>query len=798
MVRRSKVLRERIGRVRDMGADAFVEALNAARREAAQLREENERLRHLLGLDDLDRDPASHKGRGEGTLFTSADPLPSLDCHSPLSEKIRLISVLFRGREEVFAVRWENARTGKSGYSPATVDPWGKQARKSYIPMSDEVIEQHLIGAHSIGVYPLLQDHTCWFLTCDFDGDHWILDGLAFLQACQAPGVPAAIERSRSGRGGHVWLFFSEPVKAAAARRLGTFLIREAMVLRGEIDLASYDRLFPSQDFLPRKGFGNLIALPLQGSCREVGNSEFLDPSSLEPWPDQWKFLSSVGRMSAKVLEEILAPMPEVPVGSRAADWGSKSGEGYPPAPSPLHCSLGAMISIPKSGIPPWLMAQLKHLASLHNPEFFELQRLRLSTYRTPRFIRCYEEELDHLYLPRGTLDDLRQIARKAKTRLKVVDERVVLARRQFSFLGELTSAQQDAVNRVVAHDQGVLVASPGTGKTVMGCAVIAERGLPTLVLVHRQPLLDQWRSQLIVLLGLIDDEVGQISGGKHKPTGIVDVAMIQSLKSMDLETLFANYGQVVIDECHHIPAVSFEAVVKQAPLRYFLGLTATWYRRDRLEELIRMQCGPVRHDMGSGSDGKFSLDLKVRRTEFSLGTKVETSIQEVFGALVTDDSRNRFIARDVVKELDRRRRCLVLTQRRAHVEVLAELLRIEGKDPIRLDGGLNKKARQEVFEKLASQPPDNELLVVATGQYIGEGFDCPPLETLFLAFPVSFKGRVVQYVGRVMRVSEGKRRVSVYDYADLNVPVLKAMHLRRVKTYKSLGFSEGTSPEYR
>lgn len=774
-----------------MATDALVEKLKAAREEAAQLRDENERLRRLLGLDQLANEPPSHKGRGEGTLFPAGDPLPSVDRHSPLSEKIKLMSKLFRGREDVFALRWENARTGKAGYSPATVDPWRKQTRKSYIPLSDEVIEAHLLGTQSIGIYPLLEDHTCRFLASDFDGDRWILDALPFLQACQALGIPASIERSRSGQGGHIWIFFSEAVKAASARRLGTFLIREAMVLRGEMDLSSYDRLFPSQDFLPKKGFGNLISLPLQGSCREMGNAEFLDPISLQSWADQWEFLSNVGRMSAEGLEEILAALPDIPVGSKAADWRSTSGKEDPPAPSPIHCSLGAMISVPKSGIPPWLMAQLKHLASLHNPKFYEQERLRLSTFRTPRFIRCYEEDLDHLYLPRGTLEDLRQLARKASTRLKVVNRRTVPERRHFSFLGNLTSKQRDAVKSVLAHDQGVLVASPGTGKTVMGCAVIADRGLPTIVLVHRKPLLDQWRAQLIGLLGLTEEEVGLIGGGKFKQTGIVDVAMIQSLKNVELEQFFMSYGHVVIDECHHIPAVSFEAVLKRAPLRYFLGLTATPYRRDRLEELIRMQCGPVRHDMGSSSDDKFSLDLHLRPTGFSFEARDERSIQEIFEALVPNAQRNRLIVRDVVEELESNRRCLVLTQRRDHVEILAELLKGEGKDPIKLDGSLNKKSREEVFDRLGSVLPDAQLLLVATGQYIGEGFDCPPLETLFLAFPVSFKGRVVQYVGRVMRSWEGKRRVAVYDYADLNVPVLRAMHLRRLKTYKSLGFSE-------
>ncbi|MGH2789316.1 MAG: DEAD/DEAH box helicase [Actinomycetota bacterium] len=368
------------------------------------------------------------------------------------------------------------------------------------------------------------------------------------------------------------------------------------------------------------------------------------------------------------------------------------------------------------------------------------------------------------------------------------------------SFTGKLTRAQEEPVDSLLEHDLGVLVAPPGVGKTVMACSVIAQRSVPTIVLVHRKPLLDQWRTQTTELLDIPDSAIGQIGGGRNKPTRIVDLGMIQSLaRAENLEELFGNYGLVVVDECHHLPAVSFEAVVRQAPGRYFLGLTATPYRRDGLEGLIHMQCGPIRHRFDTSGDPAegLSRELVVRETDFSYETDDDTSIQEVFAALTVDEARNKLICEDVLAALGRGRRCLILSQRRGHCRALAELLRAGGKAPFVLDGGLGKKTRAEMLLSIGAASPDDELCVISTGQYLGEGFDCPPLDTLFLAFPVSFKGRIVQYAGRLLRTHEGKTRVAVYDYADPAVPVLKKMHTKRLRAYKSLGFPEINRPGY-
>ena len=686
-----------------------------------------------------------------------------------------------------------NERTGKKGYSPACEDP--RNARKGkprkYFPLTDEVILSHLSGEKIIGVYPLLGDDTCWFLACDFDKEGWSLDALAYVNVCNDYGVPAYLERSRSGNGGHVWIFFSAPVPATSARQLGIRLLNETMVLRGEVDLASYDRFFPNQDFMPKGGFGNLIALPLQKKCRALGNTEFVNPDEpmLRPWPDQWTFLSQVKRLGPTQVKTLLEKIPPVSVGPGKKGTVSAAIPERYPAPKWIKCSLGAALSIEKSGIPPWFLAQIKQLAMLHNPQFYEREKLRLSTWRIPRFIKCYEEDVSHIHLPRGTVEEIKEIAKRAGSEVFLTDHRRVPEKLDLKFLGSLTSPQMKAVQAVLSDDTGVLIAPPGAGKTVMGCYAVAERNVPTLILAHRMPILEQWRVQLGELLGLSSRQVGQVGGGRNRQTGVVDLGMMQSLKRFDdLDLFFSKYGFIVVDECHHLPAFTFEACVKRAPVRYILGLTATPYRRDGLQEIITLQCGSIRHTM-KPLENSFSRTLLVRETLFTFVENGDSPIQEIFRCMVRDDARNELIRADVFQALVEGRRCLILSHWKEHCELLADGLRQSGKAPLVLSGALGKKARSAILTSLQDTPSDKELLIIATGQYLGEGFDCPQVDTLFLAFPLSFKGKLIQYVGRALRSHEDKRSVRVYDYEDTQVPILKKMYARRLKTYKSLGF---------
>lgn len=342
----------------------------------------------------------------------------------------------------------------------------------------------------------------------------------------------------------------------------------------------------------------------------------------------------------------------------------------------------------------------------------------------------------------------------------------------------------------VLAHDMGFLVAPPGAGKTVMGCYAAAQRRLPTLILADRKPILEQWRKQLMALLDLSSRQIGQVGGGRDRQSGVVDLAMMPSLtRRDDLPEFFSRYGFIIHDECHHLPAVTFEACMREAPVRYILGLTATPYRRDGLEDMIAMQCGPIRYRM-TESKNKLLLQLNFRETEFALPSDSEIPIQEVFGNLVPHETRNALIEQDVLAALSRGRRCLILSHRKEHCRLLAERLCQKGKPPFILSGGQGKKERVATLKAIQETPQDQDLIVVATGQYLGEGFDCPQLDTLFLAFPVAFKGKLIQYVGRIMREFPGKTGVEVYDYVDVQVPVLNHMFFRRQRTYKYLGFS--------
>ncbi len=767
------------------------------RRQVEELQAENRRLRGLLSLDDRERGAPAEPWRAD--LFPAPGPGPDheagsspVDQRSTREAKVSLFRSAFVGRDDVYALRWENGRRGTSGWAPAVRGGWANARKpgREYLPVSDEVIADHLEGHIHAGLYPLLAGDTCHLLACDFDGAGWTLDALAYLDAARAAGIPAALECSRSGDGAHVWIFFSGPVPAGSARRLGVYLLRQAMTERGELDLASYDRLFPAQDFMPRGSFGNLIALPLQGRCRKRGTTVFLDPGTLKPVEDQWAHLWALPRVTPGALASMVDAMQTVGAGPEGTAYLRPRSTAAPP-PATIHARSGAMLAVDRSGVPPALLSALKHLASLHNPQYYEKERLRFSTWDTPRLIRCYGEDIGSLLLPRGVRAQAAAIVAEAGSQL-VVDEGCgdpgpVGAR----LVARLSAQQRQACDALAPHEQGVLVAPPGSGKTVIACGLIARHDRPTLVIVDRKPLVEQWRDRLATHLDLRPGQIGQLHGVRPRPTRVVDIAMMQSLaRHEDISEVTAGYGFVIVDECHHVPAVSFERCVRQIPVRRWLGLTATPYRRDGLQGLIAMYCGPVRHRMAQGAGaGDHRLELVVHRTGFEPPGAHELGIQELFRALVQDGERTNAICRDIASAVTRGRNCLVLTQWTDHLARLASELRRLGHSPLVLQGGMGKRARAAVIKELGAPRPAGGLLLVATGSFLGEGFDCPPLDTLFLAFPLAFKGRIVQYVGRVLRPTDDKTVVEVHDYADLTIPVLSRMHSKRLPGFASLGF---------
>lgn len=772
--------------------------------ELQSLRAENARLRKLLKLTDAEAAPA------HGTQAAWFDKAPGpVDGRSSSRAKVEFYAALFGARRDVYAVRWENARTNKSGWMPAVEGGWRKGRPASevrHLPLTPEVLAAHLTGDVHIGLYPMLAgDQTCW-LAADFDGQAAMLDALAYLKAARAVGAPAALEVSRSGIGAHVWVFFTDPVPAATARQLGTALVREAIAIRGRMDLRCYDRLFPSQDVLPGQGPGNLIAAPLHGKSRKLGTTVFLDLATLEPFEDQWEYLSTLERLTPKQVTKLASAVREPTVGARVDRAQPARSTKTQPNPAPIvHLSLDGTVRIPGSELSPSLYATLKHAASTYNPEFYDRQRRRQSTWNVPRIITSYDETLDdHLVLPRGLRDTATRLIEGAGSKVEVDDQRVAGAPLRLSPTFDLRPQQQEAVEAVLPHELGLLVAPPGSGKTVMACAVIAQRNVSTLVLVDRKTLADQWRREITELLGT---KPGQLGGGRSKLTGIVDIATLQTLaRRADLADKLGTYGQVIVDECHHVPAAAFETAVRAIPARYWVGLTATPYRRDGLDDLIGFQLGPVRHtfthadpDTLEGANAERPRPvLFVHPTAFKLSEPVDFAIPgaiaSVHTALAEDGARNEQILADVVDALTRGRHCLVLAQRTGHVDHLAAALTAQGLDPVVLKGGMGAKQRAAATERLLPTDDGPPLLVVATGHFVGEGFDCPALDTLFLAGPISFKGRLVQYAGRVLRAHPGKQTAEVHDYHDVEVPVLAAALTKRAPGYTSLGFPDPRS----
>ncbi|MBI3493519.1 MAG: DEAD/DEAH box helicase family protein [Acidobacteria bacterium] len=672
-----------------------------------------------------------------------------------------------------------------------------------------------------MGVYPLLPNETCWFLAIDLDGASWSEDVLAFAQTCAAAAVPAVVERSRSGDGAHVWFFFAEPIPAVLARQMGCALITATMARRHEMGMASYDRLFPNQDTMPRGGFGSLIALPLQHGPRQEGHSVFLnlEDASLAPYGDheQWTYLASVRRLDRVDVEKIVhdANQSGAVLGVRLPDVGEESDTApwmrppsrvtrpvrtTEPVPSHVNAVLAQRLFVEKAGLPPAFLNQIKRLAAFQNPEFYKKQSLRLSTALTPRIIMCAEDLSQHIALPRGCRFDLEDLLREYASTLDVDDQRISGAPLDTRFQGTLTPIQARAVEAILAHDIGVFVASPGAGKTVVGTYLVAARACSTLILVHRQPLLDQWRAQLAIFLGVNQKAIGQVGGGKRISTGRIDIAMIQSLVRKDrVDDIVASYGQVIVDECHHTPAVSFERVLNQVKGRYVVGLTATPHRRDGHHPIADMQLGPVRFAVDHRNQQSlcpFDRRLIVRNTAFKVvNDRAAPTIQQLYAALAGDDRRNRIILDDVMQALEEKRSPILLTERRDHLEFFAAKLGSFARHLVVLRGGMGVKERRRVQEQLAAIPPHEERLLLATGRYIGEGFDDARLDALFLTLPVSWRGTLVQYTGRLHRLHPGKTDVRIYDYVDRDVPMLLRMFQRRLRGYRAIGYVRNERP---
>ncbi|MDR1621428.1 MAG: DEAD/DEAH box helicase [Synergistaceae bacterium] len=764
---------------------------------------------------------------------------PSVTIKSSPAEKVALFGSLFRGREDVFPKRFENAKTGKSGYLPACKNEWspgvcfkpkikcGVCKSRAFIPVEPKLLDAHLRGYlqgertdkdFTMGVYPLLLDETCRFLAVDFDKNSWKEDSSAYVDTCRRCNVPAYLERSRSGNGGHVWIFFEHPVPAKTARQLGAFLLTETMERYPQLGFESYDRFFPNQDTMPRGGFGNLIALPLQKRPRAKGNSLFLDSSTFEPWEDQWAALASFRKMPLPEVEAIVADAERagLVLGVRIVEaedeleqkrpWAASPSGSHlrrpmqGPLPEKMTLTLGDGVYVDKKELTPALRNRLVRIAAFQNPEFYKNQAMRLPTWDKPRIVSCCRDFPNHLNLPRGCFGDIRQLLDAHNIEMTINDERVPgkrLPAKSFKFLGKLRSQQKEAAETLLRFETGVLCASTAFGKTVVAAYIIAKRKVNTLILVHRTQLLEQWVARLSSFLGLKADEIGRVGAGKRQITGNIDVAMIQSLYTKGVvDDIVADYGQVIVDECHHLAASSFESVISRSKARYVLGLSATVMRQNGHHPIIFMQCGPVRYEVDDRQQARerpFAHHVLVRRTNFLLPEELAGSenlkIYDIYRALSEDESRNALIAADVLAAVRQGKSPVVITERTDHLNRLSELLQPYVRHVVALQGGMSPRQHREIDVRLGQIPPDEPRVLIATGRYIGEGYDDARLDTLFLCLPISWKGTVAQYAGRLHRLNDMKKEVVIYDYLDDKIPMLLKMFKKRQRGYAAIGY---------
>lgn len=730
-------------------------------------------------------------------------------------EKVKIFMEVFKGRTDLYAKRWTSNKTGKSGYLPVCKNefstykcdkPRVKCSECPYrelLPLTDDVVLKHLKGEMTIGIYPLLPGDLCNFLAIDFDKKTYEKDVSAFWNICDELSIPVYVEKSRSGNGAHIWIFFEESIPARVARKMGNILLTKTME-KASLELDSYDRLFPNQDTMPKGGFGNLIALPFQGESSKNGNTVFVD-KYFEIQENQLNILTNIRRMKSDDIYEFINKYKEDDY--KEPEIGEILDDDYIQKKDNIkdtifinnvECIIENQIYIKKLKLLPNEITYLKRLASFTNPKFYELQKLRMPIFykTTPRIISCFDEDERFLILPRGCLEKIKDICDKSNVKLVIKDKREKGIAVDYKFSGKLNKKQEKAMNELIAHEVGVLCATTGFGKTVIGANIISMLKTNTLVIVNRNNLLDQWKERLAYFLDINKKEIGQVGSGKENLNGRLDVASFQSLfKKDNIEEIVKNYGLVMVDECHHVAAFSFEKVLKAIRSKYVYGLTATPTRKDGWHKIIYMQCGDIRVRV-SNKELKQNKEMEhtviVKKTNYKyIPTEEKDKIQvsEILNDMCHNVFRNSMIIEDINKCVTEGRVPIVLTERVEHLKILKESLESLNVPVVVYKGNMGKKKTKEIQDIIKEADASNKpRIILATSSSIGEGFDDSRLDTLFLTMPVSWKGRIIQYVGRLHREHEDKEKVIVYDYLD-NMKVLEKMYNRRLKGYKIAGY---------
>ena len=794
------------------------------------LRKENTELRSLLCAHGIE-----YKPRPTNVIDSIYSPISLPVFKLSLDERVALFMSLFKGREDVFARRWFSKSTGKAGYQPVCVNEWRRGVcdkkkfkcaecpNRDFAPLTSQDVYRHLEGKDEnccdvVGLYAIMPDNNCSFLCTDFDDKsckHGYKDDvLAFVGVCRDWQIPYAIERSRSGNGAHVWIFFEEPLPAFKARRLGNAILTEAMNHDGRMSLNSYDRFFPNQDRMPEGGFGNLVALPLQGQARKNLNSVFVDDDFLA-YKDQWTFLYNIKKLREDDVDKLLSlhvneEFGALSTSSESKPWVTPTPQNVTKADfySTMEIVKADKIYIPLKSISAKVLNHLKRIAAFKNPEFYSKQALRLSTYSVPRIISCFDITDEYLAMPRGCEDAILSFLNDNNVKYSITDETSHGKKISVTFTGKEREEQTDAINALLTYSNGVLHATTAFGKTVTAAAIIARKKVNTLILVHSKALLTQWHERLTEFLDIdfkepeepkkrgrkkVFSPIGCLDSAGNSLHGVIDIALIQScLDENGVKPFVQDYGMVIVDECHHVSSITFEHVLKNIKAHTVYGLTATPIRKDGQQPIIFMQCGPIRFSADAKSQiTKQSFDryLIPRFTSYRSITEDRQTITAMYQSLSEDPVRNDLIVKDICKAVDSGRTPIILTNRTSHVTLLAEKLKTTIPNVITLTGSGSTKDKREALQRLQTISPSEPLVIVATGKYVGEGFDYPRLDTLFLALPISWKGLVAQYAGRLHRENEGKKDVRIYDYIDIHEPVCDSMYRKRLKGYASIGY---------